>query len=150
MADYYTQVSFKLPCTAAEREPVLAAINACDFSSGPGGELSRVDEFFERYATDVDPEDLMSNAEAEAGEDGVHIWSEECADLDVIAAIIQEFAPSVLPFGFTWGDSCSKARPDAFSGGYVLVTAGERRLVSADEGLRGALAAEVADNAQAV
>src|SRR3546814_14026448 len=50
----------------------------------------------------------------------------EAFELEAIAAVVQRCCAETLakkPIGFEWADSCSRARPDAFGGGWCAIFA---------------------------
>ena len=129
MADHYTKLSFELDCTAAEAERLIAAFGLT------GGEAALPADPAP-YFPSTDPDDPLSGVaalydDADAFDVGVRIdrrpggvWIHGDGDPQVIAIaeFIRRLAPSALPTGFTWANDCSRSRPGAFGGGYVLIT----------------------------
>lgn len=70
----------------------------------------------------------------EIDDEGLWIYGEDAGDVEQAATITQRFLAMWRPkqyVTFTWADTCSKMRPDEFSGGGVLVTARSVRYCSA-------------------
>lgn len=140
MANYYTQVCFHIRCTPAEQTLISSAINCIEADLRTDDRLKPTLDFLSQHFSSEDVDDFSICAEAEIEDDGVSISGDECPDVEAIAGVIQHLAPSALPFGFTYAESCSRPRLDAFSGGYVCVTPTAYEIVSANEVLRAAMA----------
>lgn len=65
--------------------------------------------------------DLSIRADADAKHPFAFISGHE-ADVHALASLIQKVCKSALPFGFQWAEVCDKDRPDAFGGGYYVIT----------------------------
>jgi hypothetical protein len=83
--------------------------------------------------------DFQYGADDPPQEDGtIHGWimffTEESGDLEMMAELMQRFLLCFRPkehIIFTWAETCDKPRPDHFSGGSMLVTATDTRVMDA-------------------
>ena len=139
VADYYTRISFYVPCNQSERGLLMKAVNATNGSWPDDGSMDILLPIFRDEVESEDLEDLLLGLGAEVDDKGIFIWNEECMNLGVIGRIVQLLAPSALPFGFTFAHTCSRPRTNAFSGGYVLVTPDDVLMGTADQSLDAAL-----------
>lgn len=120
MADYYTQCSFILPVTDEEERNSIVKVLADPENMAP-------DEWFD------DPDFKTFEINYELVEGGLWFWATESFDPYALGRLIQEAAPSVLPFSWTFAQTCSKPRLDAYSGGYVRVTESQVEVVTAGD-----------------
>lgn len=124
MANYYTEYSFQLPLPQPEQrtwwEKRIEHINAAHDETGS-------DEAYEQL---VGP--------AQIDDEGIHFYSEDDDHMEGIILSIQDFMREFqMPgaFGWTWAATCSKHRLDAFSGGWVVVTANSSEIGNASNEL---------------
>lgn len=65
----------------------------------------------------------------------LHIFASEYGDLDIIAEVLRDYLATYRPaecLGFTWAMTCSKMRPNEFSGGGVFITKDEIKFLNAE------------------
>lgn len=111
MADYYTQFSVVLDNIPEEDYPYLRGL------------VKRIDE-----SEDVYDDELCF--ECQLNEKGGQLWihSDETGEPSHAAKEIQKYLSDFQPEAAVelyWADTCSKPRPDGFSGGACLITAEE-------------------------
>jgi hypothetical protein len=117
MANYYTEYSFQLPLATPEQRTWWE---------------KRIEHVNSRYEeTDsADPDEQGAYEQlvgpTQIDEEGVWFYSDDCDHMEGIILSIQDFMLEFkIPgaFGWTWAATCDKHRLDAFSGGWVVVTA---------------------------
>lgn len=132
----FTQISVHVPCTPDEGLLLAAAIDGDhDESTMP----EQVVAFLCEHSFTGHSEDCWTGADTKIEAEGVRIWAEEDVEVEIVAAAIQRFAPSALPFGFTFGVTTSALCHNAYSGGFILVRSDDIDVSSADEVLHAAL-----------
>lgn len=148
MANYHTQFATIFEVTEFEAEALLQALQIdweddADVPRGPLQELlgersSAIGAIF------PDPGDLNFNLDLvniEGNE--IRLGGAECPNLDALANLIQLVCQETLKskaLGFEWATTCDKLRPDAFSGGWCVVSLQEIRWESTSERLAYAIA----------
>lgn len=143
MADYHTHVCFRIPVTAAEvaligevqqvsadlcdgdvdfagLSPALLAAFPHEEGEDPVSGLLAL--FPDKSYPWIDGDFVVSPDPDKPGQFFLTYGSSE-ADPDLIARIIQRACPSALPFRFGWAGTCTRSRPDAFTGGWLEVRA---------------------------
>jgi|GEM_PF-4938599 hypothetical protein len=146
MADYYTQLSFaisnrnkkeaewwnKFISNPAHTMAKLFGIEKCQEEWDIEFEYTLESETAEANEKDIDEDStyLGLGAYFEVRKNGkkrsIWIYSEESANVDAIASILQEFLKTCRPegkIGFSWANNCSRPILDSFSGGYCMVSA---------------------------
>lgn len=131
MANYYTHFCFQFPETTPDAE-----LEKLDW-------LLNLDYDDPQYAdvalTLFGDEEYSPYFDVELDEDNTLTDASGYAEITPIARAIQMACPSVLPFGFTWADTCDKRRVEAFSGGWVAIFADRIEIEYASTALQAAL-----------
>ena len=143
MADYHTHVCFRIPVTAAEvaliGEVQQVSADLCDGDVDYAG-LSPAFLAAFPHEEGEDPVsgllalfpdkdypwidgDFVTTPDPDKPGQFLLTYGSSEADPDLIARIIQRTCPSALPFRFGWAGTCTRSRPDAFTGGWLEVRA---------------------------
>jgi hypothetical protein len=142
MADYYTEFSFAIPLTSDEQtawaaEAIAWLAEPEDREPPEDSDLTRelmsvpddVGEYVS-FRAEVDADYTTWDMETRKPVPCPIIWvhSDESGNPEEAGRFAQAFLRKFDPdgyIGFTYGDTCSKPRIDAFAGGAVFVTAHE-------------------------
>ncbi len=142
MPDYLTMIGFDLVCAPHEAERLIAAfaltgsephLPTCLTDAFPSNDPD--DPFAAFAALFEGPDAFCLDADIHRIEVGVRIVGVQSPALAVIAELIRRLAPSSLPTGFTWANTCVWPGMESFGGGYALITADGCELVEAAEDL---------------
>jgi len=121
LANYYLLFSFMIPgpVTGEEREWLTAALKepeeafrSLDSPDDPRPWVDDMGYFGFSYQFEADPAE------------GLWIYSEESGTPGLAAELLADFLTRFRPdqsLGFTWAETCSKPRLDAYGGGAVAV-----------------------------
>ncbi|TCJ38865.1 hypothetical protein [Parafrankia sp. BMG5.11] len=149
MANYFTQFSTTLQVNKEERAMLEQALGF-DWDDDDGEQLPTLLQtlFLDRSAAVgaifPDPECLSFELDyVSLEDDGISLGGADSPNLEAIANLIQLICQETLSsgaLGFEWATTCDKLRPDAFSGGWCVVSLQEIRWETTSERLAAAMA----------
>jgi len=134
MADNYTLCSFALHVSEEEKKYMVEVFERCSAISREDAAASEADPLDVKIAEDgYWGWELEVYPGEEPGTQEVIIFGDESPNLEAMVLLLQQEVLAVREEGaaiaFSWAETCSKMRPDHFTGGGVVVTKDSARWV---------------------